>query len=376
MSAKAPPRYPLVTASEVIFVSHSPQKMIVRTYNLDIYEEVAYRRIVDQILMSADRLEDDDKKLGHATKLGKAKWLKVKASLIEAGLLRIEDGRITSSECQEQLARVELQISQKSRAGKASAEARYSSAKSLKNNEMESTAVTTGVPTAVGTNYESSIDDNNNAREKPVLVAVHAAEQPPPVVEIWTSTSNDPNAAALIQGLTDAVNEAFGSEIGEMTRPWAMPTDTYTADEFLNAGKALGVDAGEVIDTLRKHFSLQCRKLADKQKSPPRTLSMFHASGMDELRKISEAKTRASKPFAVGSSYSHKSFNSGEAATRTAVRQPWQDAVTRLAGKKLFGEMRQISDCATKRGDAAANMLAASLEEQHFGKKPIAAQAA
>lgn len=224
-----------------------------------------------------------------------------------------------------------------------------------------------------GDTQSKKLDDDNNApaREEPTTV--------PPVEELPTEPitakpGDNPNASALIQALTDEVKAAFGEEVGGMARPWTMGTDRYTADMFLNAGKQLGVEAGEVIDALRGHFQRQCRKLADKGRKPPKTLSMFEESGLEEIQKIAESRDRASRPVNGRTDGRPPRYANGDAPTSSAPEQPWQRTQRALMAAKLYGPAKELS-AATAKGPAAANELAGVLEDRYLGKKPAPAAA-
>ena len=125
-----------------LFVQYCAKDFLTGTTNLSIWEEVAYRRVIDMIYETNDRLADDDKKLGWSTKTG-SRWPKIKSTLIDLGKIEIIDGRISNARCRKELEKVERKIHQKVVAGKASAESR----KSLKNNETGSTGVEVPVAT-------------------------------------------------------------------------------------------------------------------------------------------------------------------------------------------------------------------------------------
>ena len=130
-----------------LFVEYCAKDFLDGTNNLDVWEELAYRRLVDLIYSTNDSVKDDNKKLAWATKTG-SRWPKIKEALIEAGKIEVADGRITNARCRKELEKTAKKIEQKRIAGKASAEARKETDKPLKNNETTSTAVGTDVPTA------------------------------------------------------------------------------------------------------------------------------------------------------------------------------------------------------------------------------------
>jgi hypothetical protein len=109
-------------------------------------EELAYRRILDLIVVTGDRLRDDDRALAWVTKAGRA-WNRVKARLLELGKITVEDGFVRNRRATEECSQSLCFIAQRSAAGHASAERR----KSLKNKDRASPAVGAAVPTAEAT---------------------------------------------------------------------------------------------------------------------------------------------------------------------------------------------------------------------------------
>lgn len=363
-------RYPHVRASEFAYVSYCPQRLINKLFNLDVYEEIAYRRITDMILMSADTLMDDDKKLGYSTKLGKAKWLKVKASLMAQKLLYVEDGRITSLECQQQLERVEAQIMQKSIAGKASAESRGKKPKSLINNNTTQTAVGTAEPTAVVTNYELPNDDYyagarealENTQAKRDTSGLNGPRQVKP---------KDPDAVAIVQALTEVVISVFGETIGGDARKFPAASDIDFSLAFLKHGRDLDLSAEETIETMRSHFHSRCTKRKNDGVAAPRSVSFFNESAPDALSALARAKTKAAKGFASnGNGYRANFGNSQPQAT--VARAIWQDISSKFATSGKIKEARRINKVASEQGADEANQLARQMEAELSGNRRAA----
>ena len=87
-------------------------------------EELAFRRVLDLIVVYRNRLIDDDVELARMTKCGES-WPQIKARLInDHGLLYVLDGFIRNVRCDEALIAVERSTNQKRTAGRASAAAR------------------------------------------------------------------------------------------------------------------------------------------------------------------------------------------------------------------------------------------------------------
>lgn len=151
------------TVHNGLFVDYCAKDFLDGTQQLGPWEELAYRRIIDLIYASNDRLADDDKKLAWMTKTG-TRWPKIKHALVEVyGKLEVIDGRLTNRRCREQLAKTAKKIEQKREAGRASAASRNP----MENNETGSTAVATDVPTSVPTNHVPTNLFNKNPESNP-----------------------------------------------------------------------------------------------------------------------------------------------------------------------------------------------------------------
>ena len=395
---------------KVLYVSWCPKDAIDGMSQLDVHEELAYRRVIDFIYTTGDRLEDDDRKLGIMTKLGTARWRKVKDALVNRyGKLQVVDGRITNARCREELVRVSERISQKVRAGKASAKARAEASENdadlvsnpLKNNETTSTDVGTGVATHVPTNHEPRVredDDNARAREAIVLKENNpfglsaeplggdsddpAASGSRRFIPQPCPSKRDPNAWAIIQAMDEAVIAAYGWEIGEYTRHFKPRADWDNATALIKTGQDLRLTVEETIEGVREHLILKCRERSaagGASRKVPSALSWFTESAADALVRLAKGKARAEKGLAPAGFSTRRSengrpsyANGGDVPTSSAIRQPWQETQKRLVGAKRIDAARQLSAAAAQ-GNEAANRLAAELEGLHFAKKPAAA---
>jgi hypothetical protein len=83
--------------SKISHVWYSASEMIAETERLDQPEELAYRRIFDRVLLTGDALPDDDQLLARLTKAPAPAWAKIKARLLELGMIIVKAGRITIS---------------------------------------------------------------------------------------------------------------------------------------------------------------------------------------------------------------------------------------------------------------------------------------
>lgn len=139
-------------SADGLFVLRCCQDELGRVAVLDPTEELAWRRLQDHIYASNDRVPDKDMVLADMTRTGN-RWKRVKVALIEAGLIVIEDGRITSPICRNELERIRARKTQTGVAGKVSAERR----KTLKSRETVSTDVAHSVEASVDYSVEGDV---------------------------------------------------------------------------------------------------------------------------------------------------------------------------------------------------------------------------
>lgn len=188
-----------------LFVEYCAKDFLDGTQTLDAWEELAYRRIVDMIYDTNDKLADDDRKLAWMTKTG-SRWKRIKPALIEAGKIEVVDGRITNPRCRSELEKTARKIAQKSAAGIASAEAR----KSLKENETTTTAVpTAGQRQANVTTKLLNQGKEDNGTTVPNGTYVPGAEAPGD--DLFADAAKDMNTATVIA--MDPVKSLFDKGI-------------------------------------------------------------------------------------------------------------------------------------------------------------------
>lgn len=123
---------------KAISIDWNPKDAIDGMMQLDALEELAYRRIIDFIYITEDKLLNDDKQLAWMTKTGRS-WKAIKKKLIDLGKIEVVDNYISNAKCRVTLHKIVHRIEQKSIAGNASVEAR----KQLELHDTGSTAVAT-----------------------------------------------------------------------------------------------------------------------------------------------------------------------------------------------------------------------------------------
>ncbi len=110
-----------MASAKPIRFQYEPETTIREVEQMRAVEELAYRRILDLIILYRNRLIDDDTELGRMTKTGDA-WPQIKARLVkDHGALYALDGFIRNVRYDEIWASVERSIHQKRAAGRASA---------------------------------------------------------------------------------------------------------------------------------------------------------------------------------------------------------------------------------------------------------------
>lgn len=128
--------------TKAIYITWRPKDALDGMAQLKPWEELAYRRILDFIYVTGNRLVDDDESLSWLTKTGN-RWKSIKKVLLagDEPKIYIKDGFIRNRKCDENLVIIENLIDKKSAAGKKSAKIR----KALKEKETGSTPVATPV---------------------------------------------------------------------------------------------------------------------------------------------------------------------------------------------------------------------------------------
>lgn len=103
---------------------YEPETTFRETEQMRAIEELAYRRVLDLIVMCGNKVIDDDAEMGRMTKTGDM-WPEIKARLVKNhGLLYVLDGYIRNVRYDAICTAVERSTKNKSRAGKASATAK------------------------------------------------------------------------------------------------------------------------------------------------------------------------------------------------------------------------------------------------------------
>lgn len=151
---------------KAIFIDWCPKDALDGMVQLDPWEELAYRRVLDFIYVTGNNLKDDDRKLGWMTKTG-SRWPRIKKALLCDGKIYIQGGLVRNKKCDEKLGQLDQKIAQKRIAGRASASRR----KSLNDKETPTTGVATAVQTSVSTatptESQRTQEPKNLSKEKP-----------------------------------------------------------------------------------------------------------------------------------------------------------------------------------------------------------------
>lgn len=129
--------------AKALFVDWCPKDVLDGTQTLSPWEELAYRRLLDLVVVTGDALPDDDRRLAWLTKTGR-RWPTIKAALIAADKIASENGKIRVAEAEAALQKTARKMVQKSLAGRASAASR----KSLTEKDTDATDVAPAAATA------------------------------------------------------------------------------------------------------------------------------------------------------------------------------------------------------------------------------------
>lgn len=159
----------MIEEHKVLFVEWCAADALGGMTQMKPMTELAYRRIIDMIYSTNDRLLDDDDVLQFSTKTG-AKWKAIKKELIEVhGKIFIEAGRIRNTICTEKLEKSRKNIAQKSEAAKA----KHAKDKALKNNDPPHAAAHAPADASAHANQEpknpSKKEDAVDARARTVF---------------------------------------------------------------------------------------------------------------------------------------------------------------------------------------------------------------
>jgi uncharacterized protein YdaU (DUF1376 family) len=259
-----------------LFVEYCAKDFLDGTQTLDAWEELAYRRIVDMIYATNDKLADDDRKLGWMTKTG-SRWKRIKAALIAAGKIEVIDGRITNARCQAELQKTAQKIEQKRQAGLASS----ATGKSLKNLKQHRTGARTGDRTEHRTTQEpnepeiSESPDGDSADPRRVIFTTcatwlaaesgrtlasakewlgHACKRfgDGNVIDACARIRAGPYRNGVVAALTDELKRMTGNgQRSEHQSPHRKQADAFrwVAEQF--SGEAAGDDPQPVIPLLR-----------------------------------------------------------------------------------------------------------------------------
>jgi uncharacterized protein YdaU (DUF1376 family) len=374
------------------FFQYCPKDLLDEVDLLDESEDLIYRRVLDLIFKSNDRLPNDDRKIASLLKIGAVRWRKAKRILVEEHeLLEVVDGRITKQRCRDELGRVNELIRQKSEAGKASAEARQSRLGSAPRSEQKTppenggnfsansliilktplTSVGLAVDSSVPTNQKPTNqvrkDDDDGARE------AHSNSGKIGLDNYRPHFVKNASASAVVSALTEVVVGVFGEEVGGMARPFPKATDGMHAERFLTLGKELGLSPEESVEAIRIHFQNRCTKMKNDGRSPPASVALFETSACDTLRSVAKAKTQPIPAESSGNSGYGGYRNRNEPAPTTSAKPLWEQVSNKLAKSGRFVEARKLSDLAGEQGRDAANLLAKSIIEAETRGKRTAA---
>jgi uncharacterized protein YdaU (DUF1376 family) len=106
--------------AKAIWIKWYPKEALDGMVQLEPLEELAYRRLLDLIYVTGNRVVDDDRRLGRMTKTGR-RWKQIKTALLAFEKIYVKDGLIRNKKCDAILAQYGRDMAQKSAAGKSSA---------------------------------------------------------------------------------------------------------------------------------------------------------------------------------------------------------------------------------------------------------------
>ena len=199
-------------STKALFVTWEPKAALDGVMQLDPWEELAYRRILDLIYVSGNRLVDDDKKLAWMTKTG-SRWTRIRKTLFagDAPKLYVADGYVRNKKCDEKLAGIDQKVAQNRRAGKASAAKR----KRLKNNETGATAVAGAGGDAMG-----GAGDAPPQKTSTPGLPIHLTSEPPS-----ETTVSSGEGAPESQRVSMGESQPEGKRATRLNAQWRLPPE-------------------------------------------------------------------------------------------------------------------------------------------------------
>jgi len=240
---------------KVLWVQYWPQDFLEGVMLLTEAEELAYRRLVDLIYTTEDKVADDEARLAVFTRAGK-EWPEVRASLLNLGkIILTDDGRISQRRTQTELLASRNRMINHEKAGVASGEARR---KYKADKEKEASL------DHISNDDGSSLEHNSNGRATSTSKSTSTSKKEEARGAAAPNGFQTTPAAQIIASFDTALTDTYGPGLA---RPWATPADSTHADRFL----AAGLTAGTALDLFTSHQSRQ----KAKGKAPIASLAYF-----------------------------------------------------------------------------------------------------
>lgn len=140
--------------AEIKWYKRDPDAALSGMMQLTLEERGAYNTVLDLIYSRADKLADDDRMIAGFLSCDLRVWKRIKAKLIEAGKIRVEDGLVRNLRATSEILTALGRVASASEAGRASAAAR--AAKSKPDNRENNGIAPTPVPTPVERPFQLS----------------------------------------------------------------------------------------------------------------------------------------------------------------------------------------------------------------------------
>ena len=256
--------------AKAIWIKWYPKEALDGMVQLEPLEELAYRRLLDLIYVTGNRVVDDDRRLGRMTKTGR-RWKQIKSSLLAFEKIYVKDGLIRNKKCDAILAQYGRDMAQKSAAGKSSAGKRKSLSpnKSTSTDDMSvvrSSTATKAATKATRKKESQSLDSSPKGEgacspKKPILRRKRSAlpedwTVPPEWLEAAKAYSDERDLSGIDWADEAAGFHAYHTARGSMMALWKSAWTTWVRnavkwcreDASGKARSAKGVRGGAMAD--------------------------------------------------------------------------------------------------------------------------------
>lgn len=132
------------------------------TYRLTLAEDGAYRRLIDEYMLTQTPLPDDDKALARIIGVGLDEWLAASPAVRQ--FFRVKDGRLIQKRCEQELAAQNTRKQRYSERGQKAAFAKYSNPNYMRASRKFVPATLHNIGKLTSTEYASAREESGQPR--------------------------------------------------------------------------------------------------------------------------------------------------------------------------------------------------------------------